>query len=334
MTYVDYNEHVFVLGSARSGTSLMASILESSPLYAKYRAETKLLNRSKSKYGLLDNASSRSRFLNDWFQSRQFRRTGLTNESIEEATRNENSYIGFLGIYMNMVAQSQGCLRWVDSTPDNANCLPIIATTFPNAKVIHMIRDGRAVAMSLAKLGWAGVRTSNIDKALIYSALKWQRTVDRVYSTRHCLGGRYLQIKYEDLVERPAQTLTQVSEFLQIGAFDISMFDGSNSVSNESVNSSLRTPNSLFGDMEPGISTNAAYRWKTNLEKRQIEMIEMNIGDSLEKYSYDLLCNRKLNIVDRLISDWRKALIKLKDFLRHYTRLGRLAQSSLEIDKD
>ena len=334
MAFKDFNEHLFVLGSARSGTSLMASIVQNTPAYASYRAETKLLNSCQSKYGNLANKRSREHFLDDWFQSRQFKRAGLSEEAIRLATQNENSYIGFLGIYMNMVAQSQGCQRWIDSTPSNANCLHRIALTFPNAKVLHMVRDGRAVAMSLAKLGWSGARTKNFDTALVYAAMKWRFAVDKVYSNKSFFKDRYLQVKYEDLVLSPKETLANVSAFLEIPDFDISMLDGRNVDRNESVNSSLRTPNSLFGDMEPGISSNAAFRWKNKLTKKQIALIEACVAEDLQKYGYSLLSSAKAGVVENLLNIYRASALKGKRLLKHHTLLGRMSVSPLEIGED
>lgn len=334
MTYRDNGEHLFVLGSARSGTSLMSSIVQSSSVYAIYNAETKLLHSSISKYGSLSSTRSRKRFLNDWFNSRQFKRTGLTEKDIRDATAQQDSYIGFLGTYMNMMAKKQGCERWVDDTPSNANCLSQISQAFPRAKVIHMVRDGRAVSSSLAKLGWSGIRTIDFDKALVFSALKWQRVVDAVHRSRSCLGERFLEVSYENLVLYPAETLKEVSDFLQIPAFDLSLLEGSYVESNESVKSALQKPNSLYGDMAPGISKNAVYRWKSVLSEAQINLIEENVGDSIVQLGYSLVSSAKQSPYNYLVKLWRKVWFKIKRFAKRYTILGRLSVSSLEVGCD
>lgn len=322
---------MFVLGSARSGTSLMSSIVQSTSFYASYRAETKLLNSSVSKYGELSSPRSRKAFLGDWFRSRQFIRSGLSEEAVRDTTGELDSYIGFLGTYMNMIAKQQGATRWVDSTPSNANCLAEIATAFPKARVIHMVRDGRAVALSLAKLGWSGARTGNFDKALSYSALKWQSVIEAVNQSKGSLGDRFLEVQYESLVQNPEQVLKQVSEFLNIPNFDLNLLSGGHVEATESMKSTLRKPNSLFGDMSSGISPNAAYRWKSILDEKQIALLEENVGGSLQALGYELLATSRPPVLYGLLIVWRKSMIKAKRYMKRHTVLGKLGRSSLEI---
>lgn len=312
----------------------MASIVQGSSAYAEYRAETKLLNNCRNKYGDITNIRARNRFLRDWFNSRQFRRSGLLEAEVREATADVGSYIAFLGTYMNMVASAQGRERWIDSTPSNANCLPQIADVFPNARVIHMVRDGRAVALSLAKLGWSGTHTDNFDKALSYAVLKWQVAVDRVYEDRHVLGENYLQIKYEDLVSEPEPTLAKVSRFLEVPTFDLSVLNRDRAQTNESVNSTLHTPNSLFGDMTPGISANAAYRWKKMLTPEQIALLERSIGETLEHYDYDLTGSSGTTLPEAMLRFWRRTSFSGKRLLKRHTLLGRFSTTPLEIGMD
>jgi hypothetical protein len=334
MSYCDKREHIFVIGSSRSGTSLISSVIQSSSEIASYRAETKLLNSAKIKYGNLSSVRSRKKFLDDWFRSRQFKRSGLTIDAVKHATQNENSYIGFLGIYMNMVAEDQGCQRWIDSTPSNANCLSEIAKVFPNAKIINMVRDGRAVALSLAKLGWSGVSTDDFDKALCYSALKWQSAVEKVTTEKKHIKSRLLEVKYEDFVKDPSGVMKIVSDFLCLPEFDLRLIEGEFVEGSESTNSTLRTPNSLFGDMPPGISTNAAYRWKAVMTKNQINDVDAVIGGTLEQYGYTLESAATQTLSFRLRTLWRKSKLHFKQLLKRRTMLGRFSISSLEINRD
>lgn len=240
MTIVDEREHVFIVGSARSGTSLVASIIQNSPIYASYHAETKLLKECESKYGSLDRPDVRKIFLEDWLRSRQFLRSGLSEREATELLEVNSSYASFLSAYMNQVANKQGCDRWIDSTPDNSYVLDVIASQFPNAKVIHMLRDGRAVALSLAKLGWSGVGTDDFDKALLYSSLKWQSAVTLVQYLSPLLNDRYMEVRYEDFVRKPEQKIKEICDFLGIPIIDDIALKAD---ANSNLHSTLHTPN-------------------------------------------------------------------------------------------
>ena len=334
LSYIDEREHVFVVGSARSGTSLVGTIIASSPLYALYRAETKLLAECQVKYGDIRNYHSRKKFLKDWFNSRQFKRTGLTRDEILRILPDPQSYYEFLGAYMGLVAEKQGRDRWVDSTPDNVECLEQIAQVFPKAKVIHVVRDGRAVAISKAKLGWSGVRTSNLDKALSYSALLWQRSVKRAMKSSTFLSDRYCEVKYEDLVENPEEVIGNIQRFLGIPELDKTTLVGEVGGFSQSSDSPLMKPNSIFGDMGPGINTTAAYRWKRLLTTKQICQIEAGVSNTLVGFGYPLLCEKSISMQSKINSRWRKMILGAKETLKKKTPLGRLIVSPLEIGEE
>ena len=335
MGSTDNGEHVFVVGSSRSGTTLVNTILLSSPLYARYRAETQLLNGCEIKYGDLAKQTSKKRFLTDWLRSRQFKRSGLTQKEFETLLFNKNttSYIHLLSGFMNMVSAKQDCQRWVDSTPGNAFCLAQISIHFPNAKVIHVIRDGRAVALSLAKLGWSGVRTKNHDKALCYSAIKWEHSVLAAQSAKDCLGSRYHEIQYEKLVADPKQEIEKLSSFLQVPGLSYKE-NQSSAESKKQDSSELKRTNSAFGDMPKGISTHAANRWKKSLSKRQICKIEAIVDNTLKQLGYTSI-TKSTPPIRYLVNGYiYRITIGLKRYLKYNFRLGKLTISPLELDQD
>ena len=334
MAYCDNDEHVFVLGSDRSGTSLVGSILQTSSVYANYAAETKLLAECKYKYGDIRKEKSRNGFFADWFNSRQFKRSGLSRKEVIEAISEPESYIQFLGIYMGMMANKQGLHRWVDSTPDNAYAIVEIAKTFPNAKVIHVIRDGRAVSASKAKLGWSGVKTSNFDKALYYSALLWSRSINTILKSKDVLGSRYHEIRYEELVENPEMIIDQLSAFLCVSDFDKGIISGEYAKGSLNQKSPLHTPNSLYGDMNSGISNAAAYRWKKILSEKQICKVEAYVKKTLHGLGYQIICNSNASLLYILIIKWRIGILALKEKIKRHTPLGRYSVTPLEIGYD
>ena len=57
-------------------------------------------------------------------------------------------------IVMGEMARQQGVERWADCTPDHLLYLAEIKKAIPEALVIHILRDGRDVALSLDKQRW------------------------------------------------------------------------------------------------------------------------------------------------------------------------------------
>jgi peptidoglycan/xylan/chitin deacetylase (PgdA/CDA1 family) len=84
----------------------------------------------------------------------------------------------------------------IDKNCRNSMRLPQIMTEFPNAKVHHVIRDGRAVALSWMK--WAA-KTKKSDQTLKGAAKQW---VDYVNFIREHLPEDAIELRYEDLCDR------------------------------------------------------------------------------------------------------------------------------------
>src|SRR5262245_10394552 len=99
---------------------------------------------------------------------------------------------------------------WVDHTPENVRFASTLFELFKDAKLIHIVRDGRAVAASIMPLSWGPNR---IEPA----ALFWIQHVGQGRAAEACWGpGRVIRVRYEDLVLRPEPTLQRLCAFLEI----------------------------------------------------------------------------------------------------------------------
>src|SRR5690625_5887275 len=74
-------KRVYIVGAARSGTTLLNRMLILSGYFADYRAETLLLSVASRRYGKF--GKRKEEFLKDWYRSRQFKRSGVDKERFE-----------------------------------------------------------------------------------------------------------------------------------------------------------------------------------------------------------------------------------------------------------
>src|SRR5205807_5792933 len=70
------------------------------------------------------------------------------------ARRSPANYPELVDAVFAAFAQSQGKPRWGDKTPNNVLHLPLLSRLFPDAQFVHIVRDGREVAASLAEQSW------------------------------------------------------------------------------------------------------------------------------------------------------------------------------------
>ncbi len=146
---------VFVLGSVRSGTTLLYHMILSSGGFAVYRTESHVMNLLEPRFGDLSVRRNREKMMDAWLDSKLFRISGLDAEEIRKKVLADGRNGGdFLRIVMEEIAHSQGAERWAECTPEHLLYLKRIKETIPDALIIHIIRDGRDVALSLEKQKW------------------------------------------------------------------------------------------------------------------------------------------------------------------------------------
>jgi len=133
---------------------------------------------------------------------------------------------------------------------------------WPDAKFIHILRDGRDVARSTLTMGWAGN---------VWHASQWWLNAERLWdNVRQTLPeGRWVEIKYEQLIDDPRESLTQICRFIGV-PYDESTL-------NYSKNTTYEKP-------DPRLK----YQWKSKMSDRQVQLVEAHIGEMLTDKGYAL----------------------------------------------
>ncbi len=192
---------VFVLGCGRSGTTLLYHMLLSAGGFAIYRAESNAINLLEPRFGNLSSRRNKERLMDAWLASKLFDRSGLDAGMIKARMMAECRNGGdFLRILMGEIARSQHVERWAECTPEHLLHLPRIKETIPEALIIHIIRDGRDVALSNAKLGY--VRRAWWDRSpnVLACGLYWEWIVRKGRVDGSKLGADYTEVRVEDFI--------------------------------------------------------------------------------------------------------------------------------------
>ena len=253
----------FVIGSPRSGTTLLRAMLDSHPELA-IPPESHFIPSSIGTPGEL------VRRLQD---NDKFQRWGISLEGIDQAP----AYADAVRAVYARFSASRGKSRYGDKTPDYALHVPLLAALFPESKFVHLVRDGRNVAPSIVEAGFA----KNFKKA----TLMWRRFVSAGRLAGSGLTDRYLEVSYEKLVEDPEKALQGICDFLQL-AYDDRMLRYPDRI--DSVIPNLPSTNPLRGR-----PTNTLRDWRQQLTPEQLRMFERLAGDCLKAFGYQPATRRR-----------------------------------------
>lgn len=274
---------VFIVGCPRSGTSYLYHLLLSAGGFAEFRTQMNVFDVLEPIYGDLSVPKRKAKMMHDWLQSKAFAVSGLQAEAIKTKVLSEcRGTSDFLRIVMEEVARKQGVDRWIDSTPTNIPHLLRIKKDFPDARIVHIIRDGRDVALSLDKKGWSRPLLWDRNKALLAAGLYWEWIVRKGRKLGSMLEPDYLELRYEDLVHDPAGTLQRLAVFLHHD-LDYARIQRAGI-------GSVKTPLTSFKeDLDLGQFAPVG-RWK-NQDKfppDQLAVFESLVGNYLQKLGYAL----------------------------------------------
>jgi hypothetical protein len=272
---------VFIVGCPRSGTSYLYHLLLSAGGFAEFRTQMNVFDVLEPIYGDLAAPKNKAKMMNEWLRSKAFDVSGLQAEEIKARVLSEcRGPSDFLRIVMEEVARKQKVDRWIDSTPTNIPHLLRIRKDFPEARIVHIIRDGRDVALSLDQLGWSRPLPWDRDRGLMAAGLYWEWIVRKGRRFGSMLQPDYLEVRYEDLVSEPAPTLQRLSVFL---AHDLD-YERIRRVSVGSVKNPLTA---FKEDLERG-QFKPVGRWKDRFPPGQLALFESLVGGCLQQLGYVL----------------------------------------------
>jgi sulfotransferase family protein len=272
---------VFVLGCPRSGTTLLYDMLLSAGGFAVYLAESNVFNVLALRFGDLRVRSNRQNLLQAWLGSKLFRASGLEVQQIEKKVLEECNTAGdFLQIVMNELASMQGMRRWAENSPESLLHLPLIKQLIPRALVIHIIRDGRAVAMSLEKLRYVRPFPWEDRQSLTGAGVYWEWMVEHGRHYGSLLGPDYMEVHFEDLIASPQETLNKIGTFID------HQLDYGRIL--QVAYGSVARPNTSFRKEGASSAFDPVGRWQKYFPPDQLSRFEAMLGNTLSQLGYPL----------------------------------------------
>lgn len=296
----------FIVARGRSGTTLLRAMLDTHPEMAIPNESHFVvqLARRRARYETAGGFDV-ERFTKDLLSHWAFRRWGLPGEEVlaaYEAAPPTDSASAVRGVYA-AYARHRGKERYGDKTPSYVLNIDLLASMFPEARFLHLIRDGRNVAMSYLDADFG-------SKTLGQAAIYWDRFVRAGREAGARLGpDRYRELRYEELVAEPERVLRDVCAFVGL-SFDECMLRYFERADRLDSRRSLDAhhPN-LFKPPTAGMRD-----WRRDLTPKHVAVFEALAGDLLDELGYERAARRP-----GLLASLRAALFRLSTEVRRVT---------------
>ena len=166
--------------------------------------------------------------------------------------------------------------RFVNKCPGNSVRIEFLKEIFPDAVFIHILRDGRAAAYSILRSrlrhsgaywsvkppGWQDLLKLPLVDAC---ALQWKMTVEAILqSAKKLPGEQFMEIRYEEFVDRPTEIFEQVGERCGLVWRDALL-------------------QSITGGMD-----NRNFKWQTEMQDSDKKTLDVLLCNFLEQLGYEI----------------------------------------------
>lgn len=297
-------EILFVFGAARSGTTYLGKIMDK---YFDFGMgpEGSILSHFGPRvatYGDLQKRQNMSRLLSDLHACemltimrerwREEIRTDVTVDMLWDHLP-EYSFAGAVYAVFSSVASGQNKLRIGNKDPAYLRQLDLINRLFPvQARYLDIVRDGRDVAMSNLKMEWG-------QSGILACAENWRSSIATSERFRRTVAPEfYLQIKYEELLDQPLETLLEIEKFLGIEL-------------------SAEKRDEFMAQHESNNRKGNHGKWRHEMSKNDQRIYEAVAGDALERTGYETVFEApSVSISERVLGQsaelWRKIKLNIR----------------------
>jgi len=267
---------VFIVGAQRSGTTMLRLMLNAHRSFAVPFESDFLqpLNKGLVRKELADKQTVELAL--DALANEKFTSKGRIVEDKQAILAHQiGTYAELLVAVFTEYAKSRGKPRWGIKTPSYQTQIDVLQELFPDARVVHIVRDGRDVLVSRRSLPWGGDNTPELAHDW-----RWQVLMGRKLG--RMLGSRYKEMRYEDLIQNPEASLRQLCEFLG-ETFDTGMLKYHEHAAAEMPSDSVKWHEASVSAPDKG----KIYQWKNKLPLPDQILFQEVAGDALATLGYE-----------------------------------------------
>jgi hypothetical protein len=269
----------FVVGCGRSGTTLVRALLDAHrDLAVPFESYFPVwFARHRERYERPEGFAL-DHFLDDVLAHESFVRWRLDADQARADIRAAapGTFPDAIRACFAAYAHAQGKPRYADKTPIFIKQIPLLAEMFPEAVFVHVVRDGRDVALSRRSTAWGSTR-------LDFEALVWRSQVEQGRRDGRALGAdRYLELRYEELLDDTERVARELCAFVAVD-FDPAMLRYHERV--DLILDSQPHPEEHQNLLRP--PTKGLHEWRNELSPREVMFFEALAGPTLRRFGYD-----------------------------------------------
>jgi hypothetical protein len=301
---------LFIIGMPRSGTKLLRGLLEQHPRIRVPTIETDFfpfLERWVRERGSPADETAFARLFQElrsapYFMQRPASMATFSWREWQERCRGRYDAAGlFEGFirYETGIGAQPGYI-WGDKSPAYTRHVAMLLQHFPQARVVHIVRDVRDYCLSIRK-AW--------NKDIRRAAFQWGRDVGQAHRICQHHAQRCIEVRYEDLLQAPQRQMRRLSEFLQI--------DFSDSMTR--LDRPVEAHRASGGAGRAEVVSGNSRKFVTGLSTREIRAIESLAWDTMQLMGY-----RPLHAVrQKQLNGLQLGVLRAKDAIRLVTRAAR-----------
>jgi len=199
-------------------------------------------------------------------------------------------YIFASCIAIFLIKQSRDKDAWAigDKTPTNVRAFAGLATLFPTAKFIQIVRDGRDSAVSgwfhnQRKPDWTPLNRGSLTAYITAFAELWVRELARAQEFANAYPHRIRRVRYEDLVSDTEGTLVGLFEFLGVKV-DAKILAHCRTEASFAKRSGGRNPGEE--NRQSFFRKGIAGDWRNHLSEEQNALFRARAGSWLDRLGY------------------------------------------------
>jgi hypothetical protein len=301
---------VFIVGCARTGSTLLRQILNrsdhvaiaSETQFMRWSAATglsRLLEAARAAPAA-DQPRAVERIVDAFYADGAWKWTGRhvpRQVFMEHVSTSDLTGRAMFGLLMRLFADAQGDppgrIHWEgDKTPNHLYSIPTLVKWFPDAVILHTFRDPRGIYHSelrrrrdgrwglKAHLPWLPDAIADPIMApveTVHTTLRWRQAVRLHWQYQARLAGRYLLVRFEELITNTPDTIRNVCDMLEVPFTDELLAE-------------VRVVGSSFDPQRrgsSGIKAEATNRWRSDIDPFARVWFSTALSSELKAFGYE-----------------------------------------------